>query len=200
MLTDMSQPLGVEVGNANEIEESLAVLRGEGPADVTELVVAFGAEMLVLAGIVDDVAPGRAAIEDGIASGSGLERMAALIAAQGGDPQVIEDTGLLPRADATHELTASRSGFVAACDALAVGIASVRLGAGRTSKEDTIDPGVGISILAKRGDRVDAGQPLARVRYRDPARLQAALRLLEGAWQIGDEPPTGQPLIIEVVR
>jgi pyrimidine-nucleoside phosphorylase len=200
MLTDMSQPLGVEVGNACEIEESISVLRGEGPADVTELVVAFGAEMLVLAGIVDDAAAGRAAIEDGIASGAGLERMAALVAAQGGDPRVIEDPHRLPRAGAIHELTAPRSGYVAACDALAVGVASVRLGAGRARKEDAVDPGVGISILAKRGSRVEAGQPLARIRYDDEARRDAAAAALGGAWTIAEDPPAEQPLIIETVR
>lgn len=200
MLTDMSQPLGAEVGNACEIEESIAVLRGEGPPDVTELVVAFGAEMLVLAGIAENATAGRAAIENEIASGSGLERMAALIAAQGGDPRIIENPGLLPRAEGTHQVTAQRSGYVTSCDALSVGLASVRLGAGRATREDDVDPGVGISILAKRGDRVEAGEPIGVVRYRDPGRLQATVELLDRAWSIDDEAPAVQPLILQVVR
>lgn len=200
LLTDMDQPLGDEVGNANEIVESIAVLRGEGPADVTELVVAEGAEMLIVGGVESDVAAARSRIEDALASGSGLERFADLIEAQGGDPRVVEDPSILPRAAMTHTITADRDGFVVRCDALAVGRAGVRLGAGRAKKEDTVDPAVGITIHAKRGTAVTAGEPLATVGYNDETRLRSALGVLVPAWEISPEPPEDLPLIIEKLR
>ena len=200
LLTDMDQPLGAEVGNACEIEESIAVLRGAGPPDVTELVVTLGAEMLVLAGAAGDLPSGRSLIERGISSGAGLERFAAIIDAQGGDPRVVEQPELLPRSPSSHRLLAGRGGYVTGCDALAVGVAAGRLGAGRSRKEEAVDPAVGITLHAKRGDAVVEGDPLATIRYGDMDRLEACLIVLEGAWSVGEEPAPVTPLILEVVR
>ncbi|MDH3500869.1 MAG: thymidine phosphorylase, partial [Acidimicrobiia bacterium] len=151
ILTDMDQPLGLEIGNANEIQESIDVLRGAGPADVVELTYLLGVEMLMLGGITNDAGDARERLETAVDDGTALEVFAAVIAAQGGDPAVIEDRSILARAPLRHEVRAPRAGVVARCDALEIGIASVRLGGGRERKEDIVDAGVGITLAAKRG-------------------------------------------------
>jgi len=200
LLTDMDQPLGFEVGNANEMVESIATLRGEGPSDVTELTMRLGEEMLILGGIATDRTDARTRLEDAVSSGAGLEVFARVIEAQGGDPRVLEDVSILPSAGHTHTVVADRSGFVERCDALAVGRSAVRLGAGRQAKEDDVDPGVGITIHAKVGDEVAAGAPLATVRYNTANQLDACLPVLEEAWVLTDEPQQARPLIMGEVR
>ncbi len=196
LLTGMDQPLGRAVGNANEMAESLDVLSGTGPGDVVELTLQLGTEMLLVGGITQERDEARKLLGAAIDSGRAMEKLAAVIAAQGGDPRVIKDRSLLPQGPEWHEITAPRPGFVAACDARDVGVAAIRLGAGRSRKEDLVDPAVGILVLAKRGDPVEAGQPLARVAYRDPERLEAALPLLERAWDIAEEVPQTAPLVL----
>ena len=198
MLTDMSQPLGRAVGNALEIDESIDVLKGQGPPDVTELTLRFAAEMLVLAR-GDDPATARATAEDAVGTGRALDVMARLIVAQGGDPSCLDDPTLLPHVSTHHVVEADRDGFVTTCDALAIGEASVRLGAGRSHKDEVVDPAVGFLIEARVGDRIERGQPLVRVAYRDEARLDAAMGLLQGAWVISDEPVKETELIMDVV-
>jgi pyrimidine-nucleoside phosphorylase len=198
LLTAMDSPLGREVGNASEIRESLDVLRGGGPADLVEVTMALGVEMLRAGRITDDESAARSLLEDAVSSGRALERFAEVIAAQGGDPRVVEDDSLLDRADRVHTVTAEHDGYLTMCNARRIGVAAMRLGAGRERKEDTIDPGVGITLTADVGDPVVAGQSLATLRYRHPARLQEALRVLEGAWTIGEE-ATPTPLIIDRV-
>jgi pyrimidine-nucleoside phosphorylase len=200
ILTDMDQPLGYEVGNANEMIESIATLRGEGPPDVTELTMRLGAEMLVLGGVAGDGIEARRRLEDAVTSGAGLSVFAAVIEAQGGDPGVLEDVSIFPSADREHTVVATRPGFVERCDALAVGRSAVRLGAGRQAKEDDVDPGVGITIHAKVGDDVADGSPLATVRYNTDAQLAACLPVLESAWVLSDEPQETRPLIMGEVR
>ncbi|HSM00927.1 MAG TPA: thymidine phosphorylase [Acidimicrobiia bacterium] len=199
-LTDMSQPLGREVGNACEIEESVGVLRGDGPPDLVEVVSLLGAEMLLLAGLSDDTASARERLTEALESGAALEKFIEVVEAQGGDPAVIEDTSLLPRAPGEHVITARATGTVARCDALDIGIAGMRLGAGRETKESTIHPGVGITVEAKVGDAVETGDPLARLRYDDDARLPEVIALVERAFIIQDEPAEVPPLLHEVVR
>ncbi len=196
LLTAMDAPLGREVGNASEIRESLEVLRGGGPPDLVEVTMALGVEMLRAARIAPDADAARARLDESVASGRAMELFGAVVAAQGGDRRIIEDESLLDRADRTHTVAAERAGVVTSCHARRIGVAAMRLGAGRERKEDTIDPGVGITLEADVGDRVESGQPLATLRYRHPARLQEALRVLEDAWQIGDEALTG-PLVID---
>jgi pyrimidine-nucleoside phosphorylase len=193
LITSMDQPLGREVGNANEIRESVEVLRGVGPADVTELTLAIGEVMLELAGIDG----GRDRLQGAIEDGSALQKLIDVAIAHGGDPAVIEDTTLLATAPREGVITAPEDGYVTSCDALAVGIAATRLGAGRERKEDTIDPGVGITIEAKIGDRVSAGDALAKVRYRDESRWEAQRGPLAAAWAVGGRPEDPPPLILE---
>jgi len=200
ILTDMDQPLGSEVGNANEIRESIDVLHGRGPSDVRELMLRLGAEMLRLAGFVDDLDEARSCLVAEIESGGAARKFEELVAAQGGDPAVVTDPSLLPTPDHVNEICAQRAGFVTRCDAYTVGTAAVRLGAGRATKEDAIDPAVGITILKKIGDEVEQGEPLARVGWNQESRFEAARSLLAEAWHIHDEPSVKRPLILGEVR
>ncbi len=200
LLTLMDTPLGREVGNANEIAESIAVLAGGGPDDLVEVTYALGSEMLQLAKLAGDDETARGQLRAAIDSGSAMHKFAEVIEAQGGDPRVLDDPGLLPKARYQEDLPAPSSGFVTVCDALKVGLAAMRLGAGRERKEDRIDPAVGITILAKPGDPVDAGQPLARLSFNDEGRLAMARPLLEQAFQVAAVPAARPPMILGEVR
>jgi pyrimidine-nucleoside phosphorylase len=199
-LTDMDQPLGTEVGNANEVIESIDILRGDGPPDTTELTLRLGEEMLILGGVASDRVEARARLEEAVTSGSGLDVFARVIEAQGGNPAVLDDPSLLPSANRVHTVIADRRGYVARCDALAVGRAAVRLGAGRQAKEDDIDPGVGITIHAKAGDAVAPGDALGTVRYNTEGQLEGCLGILNTAWVVSDEPRPPSPLILGEVK
>lgn len=188
LITSMEQPLGVEVGNANEIRESVEVLQGNGPEDVTELTLAFGEVMLELAAIDG----GRERLMDAISSGAALQKLREVAEAHGGDPAVLNDLSLLATAPHEGHIFATESGFVTRCDALTIGLAATHLGAGRGSMEDQIDPGVGLSIHAKIGDQVAAGDVLATVRYSDHAKWEDQRGRLSSAWTISSsrvEPP-----------
>jgi thymidine phosphorylase len=185
LLTRMDVPLGRAVGNAVEVEESVATLRGEGPADLTEVTLALATEMLALAGVDADPA---AALADGRA----LERYRAMIAAQGGDPDAP-----LPTAGQVRTVTAEQDGWLRGLDARAVGVAAWRLGAGRARKEDPVDPAAGVLCLAKPGERVHRGQPLLELRTSRVDKFGGAHAALAGAITIGDAPPDPPPLILE---
>lgn len=199
LLTNMDQPLGHAVGNANEIAESVDVLRGKGPSDVTELTTTFATEMLLLAGETDRSVAKKSVVA-AIASGAAYDVFVRLVERQGGDPAVIEDTSLLPSAPNTHTITATSDGFVTRCDAYEIGMASVRLGAGRAKKGDEIDAGVGIMIETKLGDSVVVGQSLATVRYRSEESLTSALSVLKNTFGISEEPVPVPDLILGEVR
>ncbi len=196
VLTAMDQPLGRMVGNANEVAESIACLHGGGPADLMEVVYRLGEEMVLLGGLSADRPAARERLEHTIRSGAAAAKFAEVVAAQGGDPRVVDDPSVLPVAANTSELTAPRAGWVTRCDALAVGRAAVRLGAGRATKEDNVDPAVGFELHAKEGDQVAEGDPLVTITWNDAGRLEAARELLVTAWEIGDEQPAPAPLII----
>ena len=200
VFTAMDQPLGREVGNGNEIAESLDVLEGRGPADLVEVTYRLGGEMLVAGELAADLDSARSLMAEAIASGRALERFAEVIEAQGGNPAVVDDRSLLPRADRVFHLRAPRDGFVVKCDALDIGVAGVRLGGGRRSKDDEIDPGVGITVLKKLGETVARDEPLAEVRYNDGSRLANTVEKLSQAWAIGDEAPEPYQLILGEVR
>ncbi len=195
LITDMNQPLGRMVGNSNEILESLDVLEGQGPPDLIEVTKALAAAMLEPAGIDQ---PDRR-IDEAIRSGQAMERFRCMVAAHGGDPGVVEDRSLLPMADQTLEITASRDGYVTRCDAHSIGVAAMRLGAGRKRKEDDIDPGVGIELRAKLGDQVASGDVLAVLTHR-PGDVSDAQALATDAWTISDEPPPPLTLVHELIN
>ena len=193
LLTNMDQPLGREVGNANEIVESIAVLRGQGPPDLTELVMVIGSEMLDGAGVTDGADQMSAAIR----SGTALGRFARMIEAQGGNPRVIEDPDILARGSFDTTVVSPAAGYVTALDAREVGLAAVDLGAGRTTAGASVDPGAGITLLAKAGDSVDIGTPLAVARASSPDGIERAGSRIAGAYTIGAEPIASRQLIME---
>ncbi len=193
VLTSMDQPLGREVGNANEIRESIDVLNGTGPEDVTELTMTLGEEMLRMAGL--DSPTGR--LEDAIATGAALEKFKQVTRSHGGDPAVIDDPSLLPVAEHEAVVKAPASGFVTKCDALSIGLAATRLGAGREKITDTVDHGVSVTLEAKVGETVTAGEPLATVRFSDRGRWDSQKDRLASAWEISLEQPTMEALIID---
>lgn len=197
LLTDMEQPLGRAVGNALELKEALDVLRGQGPADVTELTFALGAEMLVLGGAAPDIAQGRTALEAAVASGAGLRKLAQVVEAQGGDPRVIERPELLPTARASLTVPSPSDGYVSSIDAEAVGHAAVALGAGRSRLDSAIDPAVGFILLRKVGDPVRAGEPLVEISHSADGRGEAVVARVAAAYRVSTRPPTERPLVIE---
>jgi pyrimidine-nucleoside phosphorylase len=195
LITSMDQPLGNEVGNANEIRESVDVLEGAGPDDVTELTLALGEVMLELASIDG----GRDRLLEVIDSGAALQKLKDVAAAHGGDPSVLADTTLLEVAEHEATIDAPNDGFVTRCDALTIGLAATRLGAGRERKEDGIDHGVGISLKAKVGHRVAAGDAMAVVRFNDEDKWHSHRERLASAWEIGPDEPPVRDLILERV-
>lgn len=197
LLTDMSQPLGFEVGNANEVVESIATLKGEGPKDLEDLTVALVAEMMALAGIESDRDAADARLRAALRDGSALARFARMIESQGGDPRVLDDPSLLPQAPERVELLATQDGVVTGFDTTEVGQAGVELGAGRKKKEDDVDHAVGITIHKKRGDTVSKGEPLATIHYRDARAMEACRARLEPAIHLGEQPGDEVALILE---
>lgn len=186
LLTDMNTPLGLAIGNANEVRESVEVLAGGGPADVVELTIALAREMLSLAGKPD------ADVEKALHDGRAMDAWRAMISAQGGDPDAA-----LPAPNETHTVTADADGFVMSMEALPFGIAAWRLGAGRARAEDPVLHAAGIDLHVKPGAPVSAGQPLFTLLGQDSSRFDRALAALDGAWEIGDEPPAAAPLVLE---
>ncbi|HMG45557.1 MAG TPA: thymidine phosphorylase [Acidimicrobiales bacterium] len=190
LITDMDTPLGLACGHGLEVTESVATLRGGGPSDLVEVTLAMAREMLSLSGLsgaVDAVDPAEV-----LASGAALPVWDAMIRAQDGDPDAE-----LPVAAVQHEVVAPASGYLRRLDARAVGVAAWRLGAGRSRKEDPVSPTAGAVCLHKPGDRVEAGEPLLVLHADDADRLPAALAALEGGVEIGPEPPTQRPLVVE---
>jgi pyrimidine-nucleoside phosphorylase len=199
LLTAMDEPLGLEIGNANELAEAIAVLRGEGPADVRALTLRLGAEMLLLGRAAKTRALATARLEEALATGAGLERFALCVRLHGGDARVVDDPSRLPRARRAHVVRATRAGVVTAVDAGLLGRAATLLGAGRLRKEDRVDPGVGLTLHAKQGAHVARGEALCTVRYTDGARLAAARAQLEAAFAVGGRAPRPTPLVLETI-
>ena len=188
LLTNMNVPLGLAIGNANEVRESVEVLAGGGPADIRELTVALAREMLALAGLPD------ADVEGALDGGRAMDSWRLMIEAQGGDPDAP-----LPVAPETHTIVAPASGVVTRMEALPFGIAAWRLGAGRARAQDPVVHSAGIDLHAKPGDAVMAGEPLFTLSAEDAARFGRALEALEGAYEIGsaDGLADPRPLVLE---
>jgi pyrimidine-nucleoside phosphorylase len=195
LLTDMDQPLGHAVGNALEIREAMATLRGEGPADFTELVLTACSRLLALSDLGVDESEGRQRAEAALSDGSATAAYERWIRAQGGDP----DGDRLAQAPVVAHVEAPASGYVTRLGAIQVGVAALHLGAGRRTKEDTIDHSVGVVCRRKRGDEVGAGEVLAEVHARDEASAAAAVREVLAAYDVGAEQPQARPILLEVV-
>ncbi len=195
LMTAMDRPLGRACGNAVEVEECIMALRGEGPPDLLRVTYALGAEMLLVAGVVRDRNEARRKMEVAISSGQAVECFRRIIAAQGGNPAVIDDPGLLPEAPECEVFFAPTDGVVARVLPRAIGHGIIALGGGRTRVDDVIDPAVGFVITARPGDIVRAGEPLATIYARDEAGVRAGQRALAEAIVIGDEADLPLPLI-----
>jgi thymidine phosphorylase len=189
LITDMDNPLGSAVGNALEVRESVRFLRGEGaPGDLPTLARRVAVRLLDLKEIPD----AEAAVEEALSSGSAYEKFREFVQAQGGDADALED---LPVSGEVREVTAPRDGYVARFEALGIGRAALTLGAGRERKGDAIDPGAGVEVLAKIGDRLEAGDPVARLYGgRNVERAEASVR---GALKLSDEPVERGPAILD---
>jgi thymidine phosphorylase len=197
LLTDMSEPLARSAGNALEVAEAAALLRGEG-ADprLLEVTLALGAEVMRLAKLAPDERAARARLSDSLANGSAAERFARMVASLGGPADFLErPEAYLARAPIVRDVPASTEGTITAIDTRAVGFAVIALGGGRTSHEQDIDPAVGFDRLLPRGAKVERGDPIARVHAADAARAEAAARALQRAFTIGDGEPQAPALV-----
>jgi len=199
-VTAMDQPLGRTAGNALEVRESIETLAGSGPADVVQLTVELGVEMLVLAGVAPDAASARLILQEKLASGAALEVFARMIAAHGGDPRVVEDTALLPQAPCIVDVAAPRRGYVAAVSADQIGRVVLLLGGGRRQTTDSIDYAVGIDRLVKVGEEVESGAPLMRIHARDGAAAESVAAQAAAAITLSIDRPAPGELIHEALR
>jgi len=195
LLTTMDSPLGVAVGNANETREAIDVLRGEGPADLVECTLALGAEMIVLGARAPDLAEARRMLEQAIVRGDGARVFEKMIEAQGGDPRVVTEPARLVVAPVEVVVRAPAAGFVVGVDAMAIGLAAVAMGAGRARADSKIDPAVGISVDAKPGAEVKAGDPLARIHVHRASDADAIAERVRGAFSLGTAAPRPSPLV-----
>ena len=200
LLTDMSSPLGLTIGNAVETTEALEVLHGGGPDDLQEVTLALGAEMLRAAGLVRSKAQGERELARVIRDGTAAAKMSAIVSAQGGDARVVDEPDRLKLARHRASVTAPRSGFVTAVDPLELGYASMGLGAGRTRVEDAVDPGAGIVLHAHLGDQVKAGDTLATLYTSKRGLLAGGVRRATAAFQLGKRRARATGRILGAVR
>ncbi len=195
VLTDMDQPLGRAVGNALEVREALATVRGEGPPDFAELVLESSAHLLALSDLGVDRAEARARAEQAVADGSAVAAYERWVRAQGGDP----DEAALPKAPVIREVFAPRAGHVQRLAALPVGLAALHLGAGRREKDEAIDHAVGIVCSKKRGDAVEEGEPLAEIHAADERSAGEAAAEVLRAYELGDEEPRARSIVLDTL-
>jgi pyrimidine-nucleoside phosphorylase len=199
VLSDMSEPLGSEVGNANEVAEAIQVLRGGGDARLKEICMTLAAYMTVAGGVHSTYDDARRGLDELLRSGRAVETFRKFVEAQGGDPAIVDDPGLLPQAEVHVSVRAEREGFVQSIDAETVGVTAMLLGAGRARKEDSIDYSVGISLRKKVGDPVKFGDVIAVIRSNRENNRDIAERLL-GAYTIGADKPEPVPVVHTVIE
>jgi pyrimidine-nucleoside phosphorylase len=199
LITDMNQPLGYAIGNALEVMEVSQTLQNAGPADLTRLSLELAARMIFLGKITNTLDEARELATKKLLDGSGYRKLKDVIAAQGGNPQVLDRFELLPNATGAREISSPRSGYISAIDAEYIGQASSMIGAGRDTKEDSIDPAVGVILEVKVGQKVDAGSVLCRLYYTREDNVDEAAQLVEDAFRISSTAPESRELILEVV-
>lgn len=200
VVTDMDEPLGFAVGNALEVIEAIETLKGNGPKDFMELCFTLGTYMLIAGGKADSPAHARAQLEEVIADGKALNKLAEFVKAQGGNPEAVYDTSLLPKADIIREVPATEDGYISsiACDE--VGICSFILGGGRETKESAIDLSVGIVLTRKKGDYVKKGEAIAIIHANDEDKLSQAVKRLQGAYSYSVNPGPQTTIIKGIVE
>jgi pyrimidine-nucleoside phosphorylase/thymidine phosphorylase len=199
LITDMSQPLGYAIGNALEVMEVSQTLQNGGPADLTRLSLELAARMIYLGKVTKTLEEGRELAQAKLLDGSGYRKFHEVIAAQGGNPQVLDRFELLPNATGVHEISTSRGGYISAIDAELIGQASSMIGAGRNTKEDSIDPAVGVILEVKVGQKIEAGSILCRLYHTTETNLAEAAELVEDAFRISQQAVEERDLILEVV-
>ena len=200
VITDMDQPLGYAVGNALEVKEAIAVLRGEAQGDLLELCLTLGACMMAEAGVALSVQEAKLELMETIENGSALGKLAAMVKAQGGDERAVYDPTLLPDAPLKLEVYAEQSGYVSHIRAEQVGLVSMHLGGGRATKEDVIDLSVGVVLRKKVGDRVAKGESLGTIHASDPQKAAEAYGLLRDCFELSPEPVETPPFIKAIIR
>ncbi|MBY0372516.1 MAG: thymidine phosphorylase [Bryobacteraceae bacterium] len=199
LITDMNQPLGYAVGNALEVMEVSQTLQNAGPVDLTRLSLELAARMIFLGKITKTLEEAREVAQAKLLDGSGYRKLKEVIAAQGGNPQVLDRFELLPNATGAREITTARAGYISAIDAELIGRASSMIGAGRDRKEDGIDAAVGVILETKVGQKIDAGAILCRIYYTNDANVEEAAEMVEDAFRISQNTPDERELILEVV-
>ena len=198
IISDMSQPLGYAIGNALEVKEAIETLKGQGPADLTELCLVLGSKMIVAGGKANSLKEARTMLETVIADGSALELFGKLIEAQGGNAQIIQDTSLLPTATYQIEVLAPTSGYIAKMEADDIGVAAMLLGAGRATKDDEIDLAVGLVLTKKIGDTIQQGEPLAII-HSNTQDVERSISLIQKHITISNDPVSSPKLIGEMI-
>lgn len=199
LITDMNQPLGFAVGNALEIMEVSQTLQNAGPVDLTRLSLELASRMIFLGKVAKTLEEAREVAQAKLLDGSGYRKLKDVIQAQGGNPQVLDRFDLLPNATGAREITTPRAGYISAIDAELIGLASSMIGAGRDTKDDSIDPAVGVILEVKTGTKVEAGSVLCRLYYTNEERIEDAAAIVEDAFRISANTPDQRELILEVV-
>ena len=199
LITDMNQPLGYAVGNALEVMEVSQTLQNAGPTDLTRISLELAARMIFLAKVVPTLDEGREMAQSKLLDGSGYRKLKEVIEAQGGNPKVLDQFELLPNATGVREIASPRAGYISVIDAEDIGRASSLIGAGRNTKEDTIDPAVGVILEVKVGQKIEAGAVLCRLYYTGEEQVEEAAQQIEDAFRISATPPDERELILEVV-
>lgn len=199
VITAMEQPLGCSAGNSCEVVEAIETLKGRGPEDITELALHLSAVMVLLGEKASTFDEAKEMTKRALADGSGLSKLGEMITAQGGDASILDDITKLPRPAKAFEICSSNDGYVTRLDASLVGHAVQTAGAGRTCKEDEIDPSAGAYLYHKAGDPVRKGERLARLFGNDEVKIKAGLNDLKNAFTIGDDAPEKAPLIIKTI-
>jgi pyrimidine-nucleoside phosphorylase len=199
LITDMNQPLGYAVGNALEVMEVSQTLQNAGPTDLTRISLELAGRMIFLAKLVPTLDEGRELAQQKLLDGSGYRKFKEVIEAQGGNPKVLDQFELLPNATGVREISSPRAGYISAIDAEGIGRASSLIGAGRNTKEDAIDPAVGVILEVKVSQKVDAGAVLCRLYYTGEENVEEASQQIEDAFRISAAAPEERELILEVV-
>lgn len=199
VISNMNEPLGHAIGNALEVKEAIETLKGNGPEDLTTLCFELGSHMLVLGEKARDLNEGKAILKDIISSGAAFLKFSELVAAQGGDTEMIANPDLLPQSEFTESYTSKSSGYLTELNALKIGLASVQLGAGRETKESEIDHGAGIILKKKIGDYVEKDEELAILYSNNPLNFVKAFKYLDEAYKFDSKSADLNPLILKTL-
>ena len=200
VISDMNQPLGRAVGNALEVIEVMDVLKGRGPADITELSLTLAGGMIMLGGFANTMEEGHAKAVSLVEEGKALEKFREFVAGQGGNPHITEDYTILGKGRHILEVKADRDGLVTGLDAMAIGLASQHIGAGRARKDDAIDMTAGIILNKKIGDKVNKGDVLCTLMGNDSIKIETGAAEAMGAYELGSDAPEKNRLIKQIIE